>query len=59
MNSFFNKLLIKIRNKIMMDKTNTLETLATSKVVGCNISIRGINNKIYIGENTSIINSTI
>ena len=59
MKSFFNKLSIKIRNKINIDRTNTLEILPTSKVVGCDISIRGINNKVHIGKNTIIRNSTI
>jgi acetyltransferase-like isoleucine patch superfamily enzyme len=58
-NNFFNKLLIKIRNKITIDKTNTLEILPTAKVVACTISIRGKNNKIHIGNNTVIRNSII
>ncbi len=49
-----NTLWLKLRNKIRVDKSNSLEIPATSNIVGCTFIIRGTNNKIHIGKHTTI-----
>ncbi len=59
MTKIIHNLLQHLRNKIKISKTNQLTIDTTSKLVDCNISVYGLNNKVLIGKNTTIRNSTI
>jgi acetyltransferase-like isoleucine patch superfamily enzyme len=47
----------RVRNKIKVDKNSTLNIAPRTKITGCNIDIKGKNNKIIIKENCRIKNS--
>lgn len=49
----------KLRNKIKIKNKTVLNISKTSKIVGCNIYIKGQNNSISIGENSIIRNTNI
>lgn len=51
------QLFLYIRNKIRVAKNNEL-IIAQSKIVGCFFSVKGINNKLIIGSNCKIREST-
>jgi len=52
-------LIERLRNKIRIDKTSTIDVAKSVKIVGCHILIKGKNNHLFIGEHTRLRNMTI
>ncbi|MGL4480999.1 MAG: acyltransferase [Lactococcus garvieae] len=50
---------LKIRNKVRIKKGNTIRFLGKAHIRKCDISIRGNNNQLIIGNNVNIKGSTI
>jgi len=49
----------KLRNKIKIDKTSTIDVAKSVKIVGCHILVRGKNNHLKIDKHTRLRNMTI
>lgn len=50
---------LKVRNKVRIKKGNTIRFLGKAHIRKCDISIRGTNNQLIIGDNVNIKDSTI
>lgn len=48
------KLLIKLRNKVVLDKGNFIEIEDETKIRGCRIKIRGKNNRLIIKKGVNL-----
>ncbi|MGL4671550.1 MAG: acyltransferase [Cetobacterium sp.] len=49
-----NKFLLKLRNKVVLDKSNNLEIGEGVKIRGCIIKVRGSNNVVKLKKNSNL-----